>query len=163
MAPFKTADFCDLHGDAVQVCHVPLVSFGGRPWLTGRIATVETFEDAALIRSVLGQQGDGGVLVVNGGGSRRVAILGDKMAHLAVQNGWTGIVIHGAVRDVDALGRMDIAVFALNAVPGRGGITGTGTAGREVRFGDGRFLPGHFVYGDSDGLVVSARDLLASG
>lgn len=159
MTTFKTADLCDLHGDAVQVCHTPLLSFGGKPWLAGRIATVETFEDASLIRRTLEQPGEGRVLVVDGGGSRRVAILGDRMAHLAAQNGWTGIVIHGAVRDVDALGRMDIAVFALNAVPRRGGNTGQGTTAGALRFGDATFTPGNGIYGDRDGLVTSLREI----
>lgn len=163
MAPFKTADLCDLHGDAVQVCHAPLLSFGSRPWLTGRIGTIETFEDAAPIRHALAQPGAGRVLVVDGGGSRRAALLGDRMALLAIEHGWAGIVIHGAVRDVEALGRMDIAVFALNAVPARGGRTGGGTADGEVRFGDATFHPGDFIYGDRDGLVCSRRDLAAIG
>lgn len=159
MTTFKTADLCDRHGDAMQVCHAPLMSFGGKSWLAGRIATVETFEDAALIRHALEQPGEGRVLVVDGGGSRRVAVLGDKMAHLALHNGWTGVVIHGAVRDVEALGHMDIAVFALNAVPARGGSKGIGAADGCLRFGEATFVPGHFIYGDSDGLVTSGLDL----
>ncbi|VTU36578.1 Regulator of ribonuclease activity A [Variovorax sp. PBL-H6] len=160
MTVFKTADLCDLHRDEVQVCHAPLVGFGGRSRLTGRIATVETFEDAALVRRVLEEPADGRVLIVDGGGSRRAALLGDKMTLLAITNGWQGVVIHGAVRDVETLCRMDIAVFALNAVPARSGSIGRGTIGNQLNFGDASFVRDHYCYCDRDGLVLSRRSLL---
>ena len=161
MTTFKTADLCDLHGNAVLTCHAPLFNFGGRSWFAGRIATVETFEDAALVRRALEEPGHGRVLVVDGGGSRRTALLGDKMALLATSNGWGGVVIHGAVRDVEALSRMDIAVLALNAVPFRSNSVGLGTVGNQLNFGGASFVHDQFCYGDRDGLVISSRNLLA--
>jgi len=95
--------------------------------------------------------------VVDGGGSTRVAIFGDHMAQLAMDHGWQGLIIHGAVRDVDRLRTLDLAVLALGHVPQRGGKSGLGQRGVEVRFGDATFTPGCFACLDGDGVVVLSR------
>jgi regulator of ribonuclease activity A len=159
MTTFKTADLCDRHGDAVQVCFAPLMSFGGMPSLAGKIATVETLENATFVRRMLDEPGNGRVLVVDGGGSRRVALLGDQMALLAIKNRWAGVVIFGAVRDVTMLRELPLAVFALGTVPARANQVHPGRTGHALRFGDALFVPGGYVYGDSDGLVTATQDL----
>lgn len=150
-----TSDLCDRFGDNVQVCRAPMNSYGGRSSASGLIACLRCFEDAALLRDRLEQPGDARILVIDGGASRRVAIFGDNMARLAIENGWAGVVINGMVRDVNTLQSMDIAVLAVGHVPMRGGRSGLGEEDIELAFGDAVFAPGQFICIDRDGLVIS--------
>ena len=154
MTLHATSDLCDRYGADVQVCRAALKSYGGRQAASGTIACVRTFEDAALLRSQLGQPGDGRLLVVDAGASRRVAVLGDRMARIGIGNGWRGVVVNGAVRDVGRLASMDFVVLALGSVPVRGGNAGLGETGVELGFGGAVFAPGAFVCLDGDGLIV---------
>jgi len=150
----STADLADEHGDAVRSCETQFRSFGGRRAFEGRISTVRCFEDNAMLRSVLEQPGEGRVLVVDGGASLRVALLGDRIAGLAATTGWEGIVINGAVRDVAALAMLDIGVKALGSNPRRSSKTGAGGTDVGVTFGDITFAPGEHLVADDDGIVV---------
>lgn len=154
----KTADLCDQLGVAAQPCLANWRCFGGRTVASGRVQTVRVFEDAALILQALGDAGHGRILVVDAGASRRVAVLGDRMARIGLDNGWAGVLIHGAVRDVDILGELDFCVFALGAVPCRGGKAGTGEIGVELSLAGTPIRPGDFIAMDADGVVVS-KDL----
>lgn len=154
MATVTTSDLCDRFGHEVQVCRAPLKVYGGPTTASGRIACLRCFEDAALLRSRLEHPGDGRILVVDGGASERVAIFGDNMARLAVENGWAGVIIYGAVRDVARLGSMNLVVMALDQVPMRGGRSGQGEWNVELSFGGAVFTPGHFICADRDGVVV---------
>lgn len=149
-----TSDLCDRFGDQVQVCRAPLKLYGARRSAAGRIVCLRCFEDAALLRSRLEQPGDGGILVVDGGASQRVAVFGENMARLGIKNGWTGVVINGAVRDVEKLKSMDFAILALGHTPVRGGRSGLGERDVELAFGEVVFTPGLFICVDSDGLVL---------
>ncbi|MEJ8848782.1 ribonuclease E activity regulator RraA [Variovorax rhizosphaerae] len=149
-----TADLCDQFGDEAQVCRAPLRSWGGRSEACGTIACLRTFEDAALLRARLAMPGEGRILVVDGGASERVAVLGDNMARLAIQNGWQGLVINGAVRDAGRLASMDLVILALGSVPMRGGKSGVGERDVVVTFGGAVFTPGSFICMDRDGLIV---------
>lgn len=150
----KTSDLCDRLAGAVHVCLAPLRSFGGRRSAAGTISCIRSFEDAGIVRARLSQAGEGRILVVDGGGSPRVALLGDNMARLAIDNGWQGVVIHGGVRDVAELATMDLAVLALGAVPVRGSRDGLGECDVALSFGSVTFVPGHFMCLDEDGVVV---------
>ena len=152
----KTADLCDRFVAEAQACVADWRSYGGRSSLYGRVQTLRTFEDAALIRATLGTAGAGRVLVVEAGGSRKAAVLGDNMARLGMQNGWRGVLIHGAIRDVDTLRELDFGVHALGAVPVRGGKSGVGEVGVDISVGGATIHPGDFVAMDSDGVVVCA-------
>lgn len=156
--PLATADLCDRFGAAAQVCHASWQSYGGRVAAQGPAATVQCLEDAALVRGLLALPGNGRILVVDGGGSLRAALLGERMARLALDSGWAGIVIHGAVRDVAALRGLDIAVLALGHVPARGGRTGAGREGVALHLGQALVHPGDLVCLDADGVVVLAAD-----
>ncbi len=112
-----TADLCDAHEAQVAVAAPIFRSFGGRPRFHGPIATLRCFEDNSLVREWLAQPGAGRVLVVDGGGSLRCALLGDQLGALGVKNGWSGVIVHGCVRDTVALGAMDLGVLALAAAP----------------------------------------------
>lgn len=157
-----TPDLCDRLGDRVAVAEPVFRDFGGRPAFAGEIETVKVFEDNALVRTVLEGEGRGRVLVVDGGGSRRCALIGGRLAALAVANGWNGIVVHGCVRDVGEIGRAEVGVKALAASPKPPAKTGAGEQGVPVSFAGVTFTPGHLVWGDEDGLVVGEPGLSAN-
>jgi regulator of ribonuclease activity A len=148
-----TSDILDEHGDRAAVCLIQFRSFG-RPAFTGRIATVRCHEDNVLVRDRVGSPGDGRVLVIDGGGSRRCALLGDNLAGLALANGWAGIVINGCVRDAAALDELGIGVKALGTNPRPSRKDGAGAVEMPVVFGGVTFEPGATLYADGDGVVV---------
>ncbi|HEY2353496.1 MAG TPA: ribonuclease E activity regulator RraA [Gaiellaceae bacterium] len=150
-----TADVLDEFGDSASVCLIQFRSFG-RPSFEGRIATVRCFEDNVLVRQTLSEPGDGRVLVVDGGGSLRCALLGDNIGDLAVANGWAGVVINGCVRDSVALEALTVGVKALGTNPRPSTKGGDGVVGEPVTFGDIVFTPGDRLYADEDGVVVVA-------
>lgn len=152
-----TADLCDERGDEVDCCLLPLRLYGGRTRFGGPAATVRCHEDVGLLRTVVAEPGEGRVLVVDGGGSLRHALLGDVMAGTAARAGWAGIVVHGAVRDVAALRGLDLGVTALGSVPRRSPATGTGERDVPLRFGGVTVVPGAAVQVDEDGVVVERR------
>ena len=155
----KTADLCDQHGDAVIVAEPLFADFGGLTEFAGPIDTVKVFEDFALVRERLSAPGEGRVLVVDGGGSLRCALLGGKMAKLAETNGWHGVVINGCVRDTEDIVECRIGVKALTTHPRRGRQRGIGETGVPVHFADVTFTPEHYVYADEDGLIVTSHRL----
>lgn len=156
---FATADVCDAHDEGVAVAEPLFRDYGGARRFAGEIATVKTFEDNAVVRIALEQPGGGRVLVVDGGGSTRCALLGDRLAELARSNGWAGVVVNGAVRDVEALASLPIGVKALASCPRRSAKAGTGVAGIEVEFAGVTFRPGGWLYADADGIVVARAEL----
>lgn len=154
-----TADLIDAHGDQLQSCEVQFRQFGGRRNFHGPICTIQTLEDNALIKQTLAEPGRDGVLVVDGGGSLRTALMGDMIAASAQKNGWAGVITYGAVRDTVALGKLDLGVKALGSNPRKSGKAGTGSRDVPVSFGGVTFTPGAWVYSDDDGIVVSAKKL----
>jgi len=151
---FSTADLVDEHGEALQSCDLQLRQFGGRRRFHGPLRTVACFEDNALVRKVLSEPGDGAVLVVDGGGSLHTALVGDLIAGLAQANGWAGLVVHGAVRDTEALAGLDIGIKALGSNPRKSAKLAAGQVDVPVRFGGVTFRPGEHLYSDEDGVVV---------
>jgi regulator of ribonuclease activity A len=156
-----TPDLCDRFGDRVAVAQPLFRDFGGRDGFAGTIETVRVFEDNALVRRILETQGRGRVLVVDGGGSLRCALLGGRLAVLASSNGWSGVVVHGCVRDVGEIAAAAVGVKALAACPRPPSRTGAGDHGVVVSFAGVTFTPGHLVWGDEDGLVVGEPELSA--
>ena len=150
----KTSDLCDAYGDDVEVCCMPFQSFGRAKSASGFIKTLRIFEDAALLKRVLQEPGANRILVVDAGGSMRAAVLGDHMANIAIQNGWIGLIIHGAIRDAEELASLHIGILALGAAPRRGSKTSEGEIDGFVEFGGVRFSPGDFVCFDPDGVVM---------
>ncbi len=156
---YATAELCDRWGDKLQVLQPMMRDFGGRLTFHGPISTVQVHEDNALVRQALEGPGEGRVLVIDGGGSLRCALIGDRLAHLGVENGWSGVVINGCVRDTEALADLAFGVKALAAHPRASGKRGNGTREVAVRFGDTLFSPGAWLYADCDGVVVSPESL----
>jgi regulator of ribonuclease activity A len=151
----KTADLIDGHDDKLTFCDYPLIKFGQAEGFEGEIVTLKTFEDNALLRETLEQPGKGRVLVVDGGGSTRLAIVGDQIAALGMNNGWAGLVLNGSIRDSLEIDALDFAVFAVGTSPKKSTKTGAGFKDVPVRFGDVTFVPGHYLYADADGILVS--------
>lgn len=156
----STADLCDQFESELRICAPMFRSYGGRTSFGGRITTLKLFEDNGLVRKALEAPGDGRVLVVDGGGSMRRALVGDQIAALAVKNGWAGIVVYGCIRDSAAIGGMDIGVFALGTHPLKTVKRNEGQVDLNVTFGGIDFVPGHHLYADGDGIIVSARALI---
>jgi regulator of ribonuclease activity A len=154
MPTISTADLYDEHGEALQSCDLQFRQFGGRTAFTGPAVTVRCHQDNALLKSVLSEPGGGRVLVVDGGGSLHTALMGDLIAGLGVTNGWTGVIIHGAVRDVAVLRTLDLGIKALGSNPRKSGKSGEGERDVTVSFGGITVRTGDCVTSDDDGIVV---------
>jgi len=151
----STADVYDEVGATWESLPLQLRSFGRRTRFAGAVRTVRCHEDNALLKSVLQTPGEGAVLVIDGGGSLRTALVGDVIAAIAVENGWSGLVVHGAIRDSALIDALDIGVKALGTNPRKGGKAGTGTTDEVVEFGGVRFRPGALLVSDEDGILVA--------
>ena len=154
----KTADLCDAHADELQVA-APLLRDYGAAAFGGPISTVQVLEDNVLVRAALEEPGNGRVLVVDGGGSLRCALVGDMLAQLGARNGWAGVVVNGCIRDAAEIARLPIGVKALATNPLRSAKHGQGQRDVPVTFAGVTFVPGQFLYADADGIVVAARAL----
>lgn len=157
-APFATPDLCDAHPE-VLVCELPWRPYGGRAWCRGPVVTVRCHEDNSRVRELLRSPGEGRVLVVDGGGSLRCALVGDLLGAAGVENGWAGVIVNGAVRDTPILATLPIAVFALGTHPRKSNQRGDGEVGVPVHFGGVTVTPGDYLYADGDGVVLATREL----
>lgn len=156
----KTTDLCDAHEDAVQVADPVWQDFGGIIEFGGAARTLKVFEDNSLVRRELETAGAGRVLVVDGGGSMRCALLGGNLAELAQDNGWAGVIVYGCVRDRLELAACKVGIKALGSHPRKSQKRGEGQAGLVLSFAGCQIREGSHVYGDEDGLIVSATALL---
>lgn len=150
----NTADLYDTHGDALQSLALQLQDIGAMTCFDGPVRTVRCFQDNALLKSVLATPGEGAVLVVDGGGSLETALVGDVIAGMAVDNGWAGIIVNGAIRDRVAIGTLPLGVKALGSNPAKSTKTGAGAADVELIIGGVTFRPGAHVWCDADGVLV---------
>ena len=157
---FSTPDLCDEFPELVRVVEPMFVSYGGREQFGGKIVTIKCFEDNSLVRELVAEDGAGKVLVVDAGGSMRRACLGDQLAEKAVSNGWEGVVMYGCIRDVDAIGALDLGVHALGAHPLKTEKKGIGERDIAVAFGSVTFMPGEYLYADNNGIIVASRALV---
>jgi regulator of ribonuclease activity A len=154
MTSFSTADLADEHGNKLQVCGTQFRQFGGHHRFSGPIRTVVCYEDNGLLRELVHTPGADAVLVVDGGGSLHMALIGDMIAGAAIENGWAGLVVNGAVRDSALLAGLPIGLKALGTNPRRSNKTGAGSVDAPVGFGGVTFRPGELLYADDDGVVV---------
>jgi regulator of ribonuclease activity A len=159
----NTAELCDSHEQDLHVVESMFHRYGRITAFDGPIATVKCYEDNSMVREALSEPGDGRILVVDGGGSQRRALLGDMLGELAVQNGWRGIVINGCIRDSEAVDQLEIGVRALGTIPLRTHKRGDGQRDVSVSFAGVTFRPGAHLYADADGIVVAARPLDLAG
>jgi len=155
---FSTPDLCDDNPELVRVCEPMFVNFGGRDSFHGEVVTIKCHEDNSLVKENAGKPGKGKVMVVDGGGSLRKALLGDMIAENAVKNGWEGLIIYGCVRDVDTLDQLDLGVQAIASIPLKTEKRGIGDLNISVSFAGVTFNPGEFVYADNKIGRASCRE-----
>jgi regulator of ribonuclease activity A len=156
---YNTSELCDLFTDSVDVVEPIFASYGGRISFGGEITTIKCYEDKGLVDRVLAENGEGKVLLIDGGGSLRRALLDAKMAQLAVDNEWEGIVCFGSVREIDALDELDIGIFAVGTIPVLADDEQTGDIDLAVNFAGVTFLPEDHLYADSTGIILSPEPL----
>ena len=154
-----TTDLYDDFEDICQTCSLQFRDFGARRSFFGPVRTVECFEDNVLFRQLLGEPGNGGVIIVEGQGSMARALMGDMLAALGSDNGWAGVVIHGAIRDSADIATIDLGVKALGVNPAKSAKHGVGRIDVPVTFGGVTFQPGDWVYCDQDGVLVSPKEI----
>lgn len=163
---FKTPDLCDEFeaelGKTVRVVAPMFRHYGGRTTFSGQIVTLKVFEDNSLVREAFAEDGKGKVLVIDGGGSLRCALVGDQLAILAHKNGWEGVVVYGCIRDSGDINGIEIGVRGLNTHPQKSIKKGAGDRNIAVTFGGVTFTPNEWLYADEDGILVSSNSLLPS-
>ena len=160
---FKTPDLCDEFeaelGKTVRVLAPMFQRYGGRKSFSGQIVTLKIFEDNSLVREAFAKDGKGKVLVIDGGGSMRCALVGDQLAILAQKNGWEGVIVYGCIRDSVDINGINIGMRAINTHPQKSIKKGVGDRDIAVTFGGVTFNPGEFIYADDDGVLVSVKSL----
>jgi regulator of ribonuclease activity A len=160
---FKTPDLCDAFetelGKSLRVVAPMFKCYGARPAFSGQIVTLKLFEDNTLVRTLFSEDGKGKVLVIDGGGSMRCALVGDQLALLAHKNGWEGVIVYGCIRDSADINAIDIGVRALDTHPQRSVKKGAGERDLALTFGGVTFNPGEYIYADEDGVLVSTTAL----
>jgi regulator of ribonuclease activity A len=157
---FTTADLCDAYPQLIRVLEPLFRNYGAAERFSGPVETVKVYEDNAVVRETLEGQGRGRVLVVDGGGSLRCALVGGRLGQLAQSNGWSGMVINGCVRDTPELARISVGIRALNTVPMRSAKEGQGSVGATVSFAGVSFAPGKVLYADGDGIILADHRLV---
>lgn len=154
-----TPDLCDQYESQVRLLDLPLQNFGMRSAFWGQIVTVRCYHDNSKVKEVLSQPGQGKVLVVDGHGSCQKALMGDQVAILAIENGWEGVIIYGAVRDVVAMSQMELGVKALGTSPFRPEKRGAGEVNVTLTVQKQMVLPGDYLYADWNGILLSKQAL----
>ena len=153
-------DLCDQHFDQLSVMDPIFQSYGKATIFSGQAVTVKCFEDNSLVKELAGMPGQGRILVIDGGGSTRRALLGDMIAENAVNNGWAGFIIYGAIRDVATINTLELGVKAITACPVKTEKRGLGDAGIDLQFAGVSIAEGDYIYADLNGVVVAKEPLL---
>ncbi len=156
----STPDLCDAYPDLVRIADPIFRNYGGKSSFGGEIVTIKCFEDNSRVKESAGTNGEGKVMVIDGGGSLNKALLGDLIAEAALNNEWEGFIIFGCIRDVEPINSMKIGVKALNSIPLKTQRKGIGEINIPITFGGVTFNPGEFVYSDKTGIIVSVEPLI---
>lgn len=156
---FKTADLCDHYSDELSICEIEFKSYGKRTRFSGPVSTVRVFEDNVLVKEALQQIPAGNVLVVDGGGSRKCALMGDILGDIAQKRNLAGVIIYGCIRDSAELAQMDIGVFAIGTNPLKSIKEGKGERDLPLYFGGINWHAEDYVYADEDGVILASREL----
>ncbi|EGR0419431.1 ribonuclease E activity regulator RraA [Vibrio cholerae] len=158
---YNTSALCDIYLDQVDVVEPMFSNFGGCASFAGQITTIKCYEDNGLIRETLEQDGLGRILLIDGGGSLRRALVDAELAALAEENEWEGIVVYGSVREVDELEEMSIGIQAIASIPVGATSQGIGEVDIPVNFGGVTFLPEDYLYADNTSIIISQEPLSA--
>ncbi|MHA7305556.1 ribonuclease E activity regulator RraA [Arthrobacter sp. TMN-49] len=151
----STADLYDERGPELASVSVQFRDFGAVTAFSGPARTIRCSADNALIKTMLATPGRGAVLVVDGGGSLENALLGDIIAQSAVDHGWSGVIIYGAIRDSEVIRTLPLGVKALGTNPAKSAKHGIGRQDVPVHLGRVTITPGDMVYADPDGILVT--------
>lgn len=151
----KTTDICDQHSERLRIATPIFTDYGGRKVFEGTVVTVKVFEDNSLVRAALEEAGEGRVLVVDGGGSMRCALMGDQLAAMAQRNGWAGVIVYGCIRDSADIATIEVGVKALQTHPLRSVKKGVGERDVPVTFAGITIRSGDYLYADEDGVIVA--------
>lgn len=154
-----TADLCDQYPDQLDLLNVPFQQYGTKENFSGEIVTLKIFEDNTFVRKLLEEDGTGKVLVVDGGGSKRCALVGDNIAKLAIDNNWEGVIVYGCIRDTHVINQMNIGIKALGSCPVKSIKRNVGLVNEPLLIEGTKILSGQFIYADSDGVLVSHNNL----
>lgn len=154
-----TSELCDLYAEQVDVVEPIFSSFGGVSNFYGKVTTVKCFESNGLIAEVLEENGEGRVLVIDGGGAVRRGLIDAELAQLAVDNGWEGIIVYGAVRQIQQLENLDIGIHALAPIPVSADESSAGESDIPVNFGGVTFFPEDYIYADLTGIILSQEPI----
>tara|TARA_B110000091_G_C13516992_1_gene350854 strand:- start:154 stop:636 length:483 start_codon:yes stop_codon:yes gene_type:complete len=156
---YVTPDLCD-HYPEVEVFDLIFTNYGGKKSFGGEVVTVKCFEDNSRVKELVATPGHGKVMVVDGGGSLRAALLGDMLAEQAVKNGWQGLIIFGCIRDIEVIATLSLGVQALNIHPRKTVKRGLGDLHVDLTFAGVTVKPGMYVYADNNGIILSKVSLL---
>ena len=156
----STPDLSDQFDQQVSIVEPLLKHYGSLKQGYGQITTIDCFEDNSLVVEQVKSPGDGRILVVDGRGSLRCSLLGDQLAAAAIENGWSGILINGCLRDVEIIAPMPLIVMALASIPRKTVKAGKGSLNIPVTFGGVTFHPNHYLFADETGILVSEKNLL---
>ncbi|NKB77578.1 MAG: ribonuclease E activity regulator RraA [Gammaproteobacteria bacterium] len=151
----NVSDLHDEHGASLQLVDPVFTNYGGIGVFHGEVETIRVFNDFLLVKKTLLSPGENRVLVIDGGGSRKIALLGDRLAQLGVDNQWAGIIVNGCIRDSEAIGKLPIGVKAIGTCPVKPDMEDEGEQGVRVLFASTIFRSGSYIYADEDGIVVS--------
>ncbi|MFT4833372.1 MAG: regulator of ribonuclease activity A [Marinoscillum sp.] len=157
MPKISSADLWDQHGAHLHCVDPIFQSFGLKDSFHGAITTLKLYEDNSMVREELAKNGKGKVLVIDGGGSLRCALVGDQLAQLAMDNQWEGLLVFGCIRDAALINKMDIGIRAINTCPVKSIKKNQGEKDIIVKFAATTFTPGHYLYADADGILTSQQ------
>lgn len=156
---YNTSELCDFYADLVDVVDPIFCNFGGRASFGGKVVTIKCFENNGLINELVSHNGAGKVLVIDGGGSTRRALIDANIAQTATEHGWEGIICYGSVRDVDALEDIDLGIQALVAIPVGASDQSIGETDVAINFAGVTLLPDDHIYADNTGIILSPEAL----
>ncbi len=157
MTPLETAELWDQHSELLHCVDPIFTMYGQKRYFYGEIITLKIFEDNSLVRKQLEKNGKGKVLVIDGGGSLRCALIGDKLATLAIENEWEGIIVNGCIRDSKQINKMMVGIKALNTSPVKSIKRNLGELNTIVKFAGIQFKPHNYLYSDEDGILISKK------
>ena len=159
MSDFYTADICDEYED-IQICQSIFKSYGGKDKFNGKIRTVTAIEDNSYVKKLIDEKVSGDIMVVDGNGSMKCALLGDNLAKKAAANGWSGFIINGCIRDSEIISTIDIGIKALSTMPLKSEKKNVGEFGKDLKFANVLFKEGHYAYSDQDGIIIRQDEII---
>ncbi|TPN84768.1 ribonuclease E activity regulator RraA [Aquimarina algicola] len=152
-----TADLWDQYSKELKILNLELKSYGKKTAFCGEVVTLKVFEDNSFVRKTLEDSGKGKVLIIDGGGSKRCALIGDNIAKLANDNNWEGIIVYGCIRDSKVINEMNVSIKAIGTCPAKSSKRNVGVSGEMLIIEGTQINQGEYVYSDEDGVLLSKR------